>query len=197
MAKKQKEEQEKSYGVLQWILLMVIIPTLFTVVVAFGIATLLDINVFEESKKLGEKVPVIGNVIGGSGPSEEELKLSLSSLQGEMKNKEAEVTKLQTQIDRQLAEIDQLLLDKKQLNIQIEELSQLQEENKRAFDEIVSTYETMSAKSAAGILVEMNEDEALTILSKVKPSVLSKILEKMPAENAAVFTEKLAVKTAP
>ena len=46
----------------------------------------------------------------------------------------------------------------------------------------------MSAKKAAPIITRMNDDEALTILSSLKPDILAAMLEKMNATDAAKYT---------
>ena len=83
-------------------------------------------------------------------------------------------------------------LQKTQLEQQIDELKQIQEQNKRDFKEIVTTYETMSAKNAAPIILNLKDDEAVKILSSISPDVLSKIMENMPATRAAKYTELLS-----
>ena len=74
-------------------------------------------------------------------------------------------------------------------------MTAIQEENKRAFREIVKTYETMSAKSAAPIISNMDTSEAVKILTNIKPESLAAIMEKLPAEEAAKYTELLTNET--
>ena len=49
----------------------------------------------------------------------------------------------------------------------------------------------MRAGNAAKIIQEMDNDTALSILSKLSPKVLSKIFAKMDAAKAAKLSEKL------
>nr|WP_239585872.1 hypothetical protein [Bacillus mesophilus] len=50
----------------------------------------------------------------------------------------------------------------------------------------------MSAKNAAAILTELEDQEALTILKTLSTDTLGPILEKMEPAEAARFTELLA-----
>ena len=47
----------------------------------------------------------------------------------------------------------------------------------------------MSAKKAAPIIAKMDEEEAIRLLSNMKPATLKEIFEKMSAEDAAKYTE--------
>nr|WP_281064436.1 hypothetical protein [Cytobacillus eiseniae] len=67
----------------------------------------------------------------------------------------------------------------------------MKDENKRAFKDIVKTYETISAKKAAPILAQMTEEEAIQILTNLKSDTLAAIMEKMEPEDAARYTELL------
>lgn len=58
--------------------------------------------------------------------------------------------------------------------------------------EIVNTYEKMSAKAVAPIIVEMKDEQALEILSNLKPDTLSQVLAKMDPKEAARYTELLS-----
>ena len=53
---------------------------------------------------------------------------------------------------------------------------------KSNFKEIVSTFETMSAKKAAPIITRMKDDEAITILSSLKPDTFQLHIGKYEAE---------------
>ena len=57
--------------------------------------------------------------------------------------------------------------------------------------EIVSTFEKMSAKSAAPVITNLSDAEAIQILSSLKPDNLASILEKMSPEDAAKYTSMM------
>jgi flagellar motility protein MotE (MotC chaperone) len=188
-----KEKSDKSFTRFQWILFTVVIPILFAVVITLVVMTVAGINVFEKAKAIGSNIPFVEKVI----PTEEKesierLESKVVSLQAEIEDKEAKISQLQGKIDSQENDQEQLQAEKQQLQDQIEELMQIQKENKRAFKEVVSTFETMSAKSAAPVILEMEDSEAIKILSNVKPETLAKILEKMPPADAATYTGLLS-----
>ncbi|MFK4998011.1 hypothetical protein ACI2OX_13140 [Bacillus sp. N9] len=54
---------------------------------------------------------------------------------------------MKSQIEGKEAEQDQLLLEQQRLEDTIAELKQIQDENKRAFKEIITTFEAMAAKN--------------------------------------------------
>ena len=67
-------------------------------------------------------------------------------------------------------------------------MNKTQDNDNQTFKEIVSTFESMSAKKAAPIITGMEEHEAITILSNLKPDILASILENMSDEHAARYT---------
>ena len=71
---------------------------------------------------------------------------------------------------------------------QIEALKMEKEDYKRDMKEIISTFEKMSAKSAAPVITNMSDAEAIQILTSLKPEVLAPILEKMSPKDAAKYT---------
>ncbi|WP_205174008.1 MotE family protein [Bacillus pakistanensis] len=188
----EKERDEKTFSRLQWIFFAGIIPLLFAVIVTLIVMTFMGVNIFE---KVNE-IPILSKVL----PSEEKKNIEkfdekIVNLQGQLKDKEAKITQLQSKINNQEQEKEQLLRKEQDLKNQIDELKQIQEENKRAFKEVVSTFEAMSAKSAAPVLIAMEDAEALKILSSIKSDSLAKILEKMPPEEAASFTESISIES--
>ncbi|WP_409253702.1 MotE family protein [Bacillus sp. SCS-153A] len=193
--KAEKEKNEKSNSRFQWVLFAGIIPLLFAVVIALLVMTVAGVNIFEKAKEAGGKIPVISSVIPTDAKEEAaKLEKRVLSLQTELEKKDSEITSLQGKVDSQEQEKERLLAEQEQLQAQIEELEQIQQENKRAFAEMISTFENMSAKSAAPVLLNMKNDEAVKILSNIKPDTLAKILEKMPPEDAAKYTELLSAK---
>lgn len=194
MAQKMEESQEGNK--FQTFLMVVAIPSLFAVVIAMVALSILGINIFETAKDLGGKMPFISQYVSEEGqPSTEEFEKNIISLEAEIKDREAKMEQLQSKIDSKDTQLKRMELEKAQLQSQIEELTAIQEENKRAFREIVKTYETMSAKSAAPIISNMETGEAIKILTNIKPESLAAIMEKLPADVAAEYTELLTNET--
>lgn len=193
---KSLEQNDNKYNRFQWFLIVVLIPLLFAITVTIIVMTVAGKNVFETVKDLGQKVPFISNYISSdTSNSIEQLESNLVSLEASIQDGKAKIEKLESQLDNKDEEIERYQLEKEQLQIQIDELMAIQEENKRAFKEIVQTYETISPKKAAPILVSMDDKEALKILTNIKADTLAKIMENMSADDAAKYTELLTTES--
>jgi len=192
MEKLIEEQEEKKYSKVHWFFVVIVIPTLFAVTVAVLVLTVAGINVFEKANEFRDKIPFV--------PTKEELsdkhalkeaESTLTKLKAEIQEREAAIAKLETAVEGKDLEIEALQLEKEQLQSQIDNLLLPQKEGQQTFKEIVNTFETISAKKAAPIIAEMNDDEAIKILSSLKPDILAAILEKMNPQDAAKYTSLL------
>ncbi|ESU33044.1 hypothetical protein G3A_08350 [Bacillus sp. 17376] len=196
MAQSVEEKENQDGNKFQWFLYVIAIPSLFAIVIALVALSILGINIFDTAKDIGGKVPFISQFVKEKKPlSIEEFEKDIISLEAEIKDREAKMEQLQSKVDSKDTQLKRMELEKAQLQAQIEELTAIQEENKRAFREIVKTYETMSAKSAAPIISKMDTEEAVKILKNIKPESLAAIMEKLPAQEAAKYTEILTNET--
>ena len=196
MAQSVEEKESQEVNKFQSFLYLIAIPILFGIVIALVALSILGINIFDTAKDIGGKVPFISQYVNEeSQPSTEEIEKTIINLEADIKDREAKMEQLQSKIDSKDTQLKRMELEKAQLQAQIEELTAIQEENKRAFREIVTTYETMSAKSAAPIISKMETGEAVKILTNIKPESLAAIMEKLPAEEAAKYTELLTNET--
>ncbi|WP_071459446.1 MotE family protein [Bacillus massilinigeriensis] len=192
MSKLAEEKEIEGRGRLRRILSFVILPALFAVTLALIVMSFAGINIFDSAREIGARIPGIKQLVQKSEtPSIKEAEKRMIGLEAEIKNQEAKMEQLQSKLDNKEKENDRIQLEKQQLEEQIDELAAIQAENKRAFKDIVRTYETMSPKSAAPIIAKMEDGEALKILKNVKPDSLSAIMEKMVPEDAAKYTELL------
>lgn len=195
MEKLIEEQEEKKYSKFQWFFIIIVIPTLFALAVAMVVVSVSGINVFEKAKEYSEKIPFISSEKKTSDQQQLlGMDQKLTELKAEVKDREAAIADMETNIEGKNKEIETLKLEKEKLQQQIDDLILAQEDGKRQFKEIVSTYETMSAKKAAPIITQMNDEEALKILSSLKPATLAAILEKMNAADAAKYTAQLTSK---
>lgn len=182
-------QQEKRF---QWFLPLVAIPVLFIIVIGLAVLSFAGVNVFQTASEWGSKIPFVSELMKkDTKPSVEEYEKNIISLEAEIKDSEAKVEQLETKIESKDMQVERMELEKSQLEAQIEELTAIQEENKRAFRDIVKTYEAMSAKKAAPIIANMESNEAMEILTNIKAESLAAILENLPAEDAATYTEML------
>jgi len=174
---------------MQKLLMIVLIPLLFASAVLLIITKITDVNIFDKTKELSASLPFV------SEPKQKDevenspvLEQRVVTLQAEIKEKEAEVFRLQEQLDASEDEKDALLLEQEKLIYEIETLERGADSKKQKLTEIISTFEKMSAKSAAPVIINMSDAEAVQILTNLKPNILAQILEKMPPEEAAKYT---------
>lgn len=192
MVKSLEEKEERPVNRLQWFLFVIAIPALFAIVIALVVLSFAGINVFQTASELSAKIPFVSELVKEEKQqSDEEYEKNIIDLEAEIQDREAKMEQLEAKIESKDDEVKRMELEKSQLEAQIEELLAIQEENKRAFKDIVKTYETMSAKKAAPIIAEMKNEEALKILTNIKAESLAAIMEKLPAEDAAKYTELL------
>ncbi|WP_249316609.1 hypothetical protein [Bacillus sp. FJAT-50079] len=190
--KKQKEVKEAS--LLQRFIFWGIIPLLFALFIGLLITSLMGINVFEKAKEISGKLTAISNM-KVENENIVQLEEKIIHLDAEIQDKDAEISQLKSQIESKEAEQDRLLLEQQRLEETIAELRQIQDENKRAFKEMIMTFEAMTAKKSAPIIMEMKEEEALKILANLSTESLAKVMENMPAKDAAAYSEKLSAIT--
>ncbi|WP_191991763.1 MotE family protein [Bacillus aerolatus] len=202
MAKKKKTEyvemeEEKGYSVFQWILFVLVIPLLFAITIALIVMTVAGVNIFEKAKELGGNLPVISDMMdsGSSAKDGQTDKEKVVSLQAEIKNKEAKVEQLEKKLESSDKEIEELLTEKDRLEVEIEKLKKQEEttvtEDKQD-NKLINTYESMSSKNIANILVNLTDNEAVQILSEMSTEKQADILEKLPPETAAKYTKLLS-----
>lgn len=187
------ELEAKSPGFFKKFFYLFLIPLMFVIAIALIIASVTEYNVFKMADDVVEKIPFIKsdeneNIVENSSLNEQKV----VELQAEIQEKEIQITQLQTQIDSSALEKEQLLEEQERLLFEIEKLKRDQEETQKEFNEILSTFEKMSAKTAAPILIEMSDTESLRIMSSMKPDTLSAIFSKMSPADAARYTELLS-----
>ncbi|PFA67881.1 hypothetical protein CN378_10210 [Bacillus sp. AFS015802] len=193
MAKVIEEEKKESHNRFQRFIFIIVIPLLFAITFALVIMTFSGINVFEKAQSLSSDIPFLAKVIpSDDAVDRKQLQERIISLKASMEDQEAKMARLQSEMDEKDTENEQLQATIQQQKEELAELRQIGEENKRAFKEVVSTFESMSAKSAAPVLMNMEDEEAMKILSNIKPDTLADILEKMPPEDAAKYTGLLS-----
>ena len=192
MEKMPEEQETPKTSRFQWFIFAFLIPILFGITEALMVFTLSGNNIFETAREYSQKVPFLASVIDGDkSHSQEVMEEQLIGLQAEVKDREARISQLESQLDSKDLELERAGLEKQRLEEEISELTAIKEENKRAFKDIVKTYENISAKKAAPILTEMKDEEAVKILSNVNSDTLAAIMEKMNPEDAARYTALL------
>ncbi|MDM5226214.1 hypothetical protein QUF73_08310 [Cytobacillus sp. NJ13] len=192
MERMPEEQETPKTSRFQWFIFAFLIPILFGITVALLVFTLSGNNIFETAREYSQKVPFLAAIFDEKNSrSQEVMEEQLIGLQAEVKDREVRISQLESQLDSKDLEIERAGLEKQRLEDEISELTAIKEENKRAFKDIVKTYENISAKKAAPILTEMKDEEAVKILSNVNSDALAAIMEKMNPEDAARYTALL------
>ena len=185
-----ENHEENSPGFFQKLIFWFVIPLLFIVAILLVVATFTNFNVFEKASELTnldgseEEASIEG--------STEQFNEKIVGLEAEVKEKEAEIEQLQAELDKAKAENQENQTVQEQLQYEIDKLQRDQTSAKKEFEELLESFEQMSAKSAAPILVEMSDEQAVKILANMQPDSLSAILAKMTPADAARYTELLS-----
>lgn len=191
-------EQNEKKGVFKKFILWVAVPLLVILLLILVITSIAGINVFEKAKKSMSKVPILSAFTDSSTLSIEEYQKRIVDLEGEIQDKNTQLERLQKKLEEKEAEADKLLLEQERLESSIEVDAEGNPENKNNKEtnpdikEIKAVYETMAPKKAALIILEMKEEDSLNILSNLSTESLARILEKMPPDRAAAFSQKLS-----
>lgn len=184
--------EKKKTGAFGKIIMAILITLMFTTAVLLVIAKFNDVNVFDKAKEISTSIPFVGESERKEQLADEGiLSERVINLQAEIKEKEAEVHQLQQQLDSSAAEKEAWLIEQERLLGEIQALERDKDSSKQKVSEIVSTFEKMSAKSAAPVITNMSDAEAIQILVSLKPDNLAAILEKMSPEDAAKYTSMM------
>jgi flagellar motility protein MotE (MotC chaperone) len=182
---KQNEESNKFV----WFLLVIAVPAVFAVTVFGIVLSFMGVNVIEEAKNTGKKIPIVKNVFKEELPvitaehtenqwkaKFEEQEDYIKMLSADLQKKEKEVTSLKS---------DVAMLEKQ---VEDAETSVKADEN----EQLKKLYEAMSAKDAAAVMTEMNNNEVLGILTLLQAENQAAILAKLDAKRAAELTVLMA-----
>jgi flagellar motility protein MotE (MotC chaperone) len=180
---KQNEKSSKFV----WFLLVIAVPAVFAVTVFGIVLSFMGVNVMEEAKNTGKKIPIIKNVF-----TEETTTVTSSNENTEMQWKakfdeqEDYIKILTADLQKKEKEVTTLKSDIALLEKQVEdaETSVKADEN----EQLKKLYEAMSAKDAAAVMTEMNNNEVLGILTLLQAETQAAILAKLDAKRAAELT---------
>lgn len=112
-----------------------------------------------------------------------------SATENLLKKKEAKLSQKEDEVNSKLAEVTQ---KEKNIKAMLEKNRKILDELKNTkMSKVSQTFAKMKASSAASILSDMPEDEAVAILQSLKPKVVGKIFAKMDAQKASKLTALL------
>lgn len=188
------KEERKAGSFFQMLLAWFVIPLIFAIAVLLIIAKVADVNVVEKAKEWTASVPVLEQKKQDSSTKKDKkiLEERVVAMKEELKQKEKQLMGIQEDLKKSNAKNEELVLAQEKLQAEILVLQRTNNESKKEVGQLVSTFEQMSAKSAAPVITEMDDAQALQLLSQMKANTLAAILEKMSAKDAAKYTALLA-----
>lgn len=173
-------------------LILIIGIPLAVIAIIFIVISLLDLNPMAKVKDFAHEIPVINQFV--SPKEEADLEQQEQQSQSQISHLEEEITILESDLMIKTREVDELNQEITKLNHQIEHLH-----NEVAGDEplednqqkLLDTYQEMSPKSVALIIMELSQPDALIILQAVDEAHRGNILSALDPKTAAIYTEQL------
>ncbi|OOE11932.1 MotE family protein [Fictibacillus arsenicus] len=183
---KQNEKSSKFV----WFLLVIAVPAIFAVTVFGIVLSFMGVNVIEEAKNSGKKIPIVKNVFNDEAPAVSVSQNTENQWEGKFKEQEEYIKILSADLQKKEKEVTALKSDIALLEKQVEdaETSVKADED----EQLKKLYEAMSAKDAAAVMTEMNNNEVLGILTLLQAETQAAILAKLDAKRAAELTVLMA-----
>ncbi len=201
------ENTGKSYSKLEWLFYIIILPMLFTAILAGVFMSFLGYDVVATLKNSVSSLPVVNQYVDGdesgdeqgvSGPSEQEkisqLESEIASLNEELEYKQQTIDELNKSLEGRNLTISDLESEIKELTTQLETKSTMQQNWQENMAELSKMYKAMPPSKSAPIIANLTEMEAIQILNGMSSADRAKIFEKMTPEKAATLTSLLVAK---
>ena len=189
MNKATKMKDERKLSVFQWILYAGIIPVITVSAILLIVLTLTGHNFFKEA----EKLPIIGNLFSSkeqaSSDLYEEYERELNELRAQLKDEQLKNDEMEKELEEKEQEIAELEAENEGLKEEINTLLESNSEERKNTDSMIKTFEKMSPKNAANILIQMDETTALNMMANLREQTLADILEKMPPSKRRNFRQ--------
>jgi flagellar motility protein MotE (MotC chaperone) len=183
------KQNEKSSKIV-WFLLVIAVPAIFAVTVFGIVLSFMGVNVIEEAKNTGKKIPIVKNVLNDEAPAVAVSQSTEKQWKAKFDEQEDYIKILSADLQKKEKEVSALKSDIALLEKQVEdaETSVKADEN----EQLKKLYEAMSAKDAAAVMTEMNNNEVLGILTLLQAETQAAILSKLDAKRAAELTVLMA-----
>lgn len=179
--------KEKRKSPILFIIFAIIIPLMLTVGIVYIGLTLVGIDVKD---KLAD-VPVVSSFIKSN--EVEQLEKTIKKQEDLIASKDEEINDLSKEVESLRAIADDLELDlkKKEKSEQKNEKenTEREEDGNDALKRAASSYRKMEPENAAAIITQMNDQDAIQILSNIPSDVRGNILAEMESKRAATLTK--------
>ncbi|WP_252313807.1 MotE family protein [Sinobaca sp. H24] len=179
----EEKEKEKKGGMMQWFILIVLVPVTFAIIIGVVILSMMGVPLAEMGKNAAAGIPGVSalmeneseEAVGGSPEDADTiaaLEEEIQSMEQQLIERDEEIISLQEEAEAAGEEAD---VDEEDIEANPE------------LAELASMYEEMSAKNAAAILNEMEDAQVIRHMQEMNTENRSAILEKMEVEKAAVI----------
>ncbi len=199
------ENEEKKLSKLEWLFYIVILPVLFTLVLAGVFMSFLGYDIAGTIRNAAMGVPILNQQISDGTDTEsngigaqlqiESLKEEIDELKDEISKKQLEIDELTIALKERNNYVDKLEEEIKELKRQLEGKISDQKKWEDNIADLAQIYSEMSAGKAAPIITNLSEIEAIYILNAMNSENRAKILEKMSADKAASLTSLLTARS--
>ncbi|WP_338786616.1 MotE family protein [Metabacillus sp. FJAT-53654] len=198
------ENKKQEYGKFQWFFFVILIPTIFTATLVLVILSVAGFDVLGKTKTLLAGVPVVEKLFNDDKQettTDAEVAVKEATQQKDEKEKLEKTIQEQSSIIGALEndvtikekEIQNLNQEINSLESQIEDINNAKSENKSK--DIAKLYDSMTSKKAAEIIPNLNEADAMLILTSLDDKQVADILTKMTVDDAVKYTNLLASTT--
>lgn len=184
---KVKEENKKKTNPILWILFAIVIPLMVVSVIAVFVLSLVGVDVTGWMKEKGSNIPVVSSLV--TTDEEKDLQRQLEQANETIESQAEEIEALNQEIEHLEGIIEDLELDMERIENRNESEESLLEDsdltNEEEMKRVASSFRKMDPESAAQIIQNLDQTNAIAILSNLSGDVRGDILAEMEPRQAA------------
>lgn len=185
-------QEEKSYSKWEWFFYMIIIPALFASILGGVLLSFLGVNVVGKVLGWAHTIPYIEKIVPDvpkeadpEAAKKQNVQNQLVTTQTDLNKSKQQITQLQGESTQKDATIQTLQKQVQDLQKMMEDKKADSEQRQKQYQDLSKLYNSMSPKNAAAILENLTIQEAVTVLSTMKPEQRAVLLAKMDPKKAA------------
>lgn len=184
---------KKETGKFQGFLIAIVIPFILLLIIALLVLTVSGVDVLDKAKEFGKNIPVISSVVGSEEDEQAAIEEKNMNEESTVTDQAIELQKLKEELQNKQATIDELNQEVVKLNNQLETSKKdnpddAENDENSVLEDVSSSFKDMTAKKAAPIIANLEQDTALTILSNLPNDQRGEILAQMSPDLAAQLT---------
>lgn len=184
---KVKEENKKKTNPILWTLFAIVIPLMIVSVIAVFVLSLVGVDVTGWMKEKGSNIPVVSSLV--TTDEEKDLQRQLEQANETIESQAEEIEALNQEIEHLEGIIEDLELDMERIENRNESEESLLEDsdltNEEEMKRVASSFRKMDPESAAQIIQNLDQTNAIAILSNLSGDVRGDILAEMEPRQAA------------